>query len=158
KPWYKIRYLDFAEAGDVKIIWELSRHQQLVTLAKAYVLTKNQRYAEEILSQWYGWIDQNPYPMGVNWTSSLEVGFRALSWLWVKHLLAGSATVRQQFEVDLLQALALSGRHIARYLSTYFSPNTHLLGEGVGLFFLGVLCPELSDAGKWERLGWKIVL
>jgi Heparinase II/III-like protein/Heparinase II/III N-terminus len=158
KPWYKIRYLDFAEVGDVKIIWELSRHQQLVTLAKAYVLTKDERFAKEILSQWYDWNDQNPYPIGVNWASSLEVAFRAVSWLWVKHLLAGSTVITQQFEDDLSLALALSGRHVARYLSTYFSPNTHLLGEGVGLFFLGVHCPELSDAPKWQRLGWKIVL
>src|SRR6516162_541984 len=33
---YKIPYLDFASVGDVKIIWELNRHQHLVTLAKAY--------------------------------------------------------------------------------------------------------------------------
>ncbi|HZP17160.1 MAG TPA: hypothetical protein VFB00_04290, partial [Terriglobales bacterium] len=35
KPWYKIRFLDFEHVGDHKIIWELNRHQHLVTLAKA---------------------------------------------------------------------------------------------------------------------------
>jgi len=34
KAFYKIRYLDCAEAGDIKIIWELNRHQHFVTLAK----------------------------------------------------------------------------------------------------------------------------
>jgi hypothetical protein len=41
KPWFKIRYLDFEEVGDSKIIWELSRHQQLTTLAKAYLFTED---------------------------------------------------------------------------------------------------------------------
>ena len=156
KPWYQIRYLDFAEVGDVKVTWELNRHQHLVTLAKAYVIRKDERFLRELTAQWYDWKEQNPYPIGVNWASSLEVAFRALSWLWIKHLLAGSLSA--QFEKDLTKALAISGRHIERYLSTFFSPNTHLLGEGVGLFFLGVLCPELSSAERWRRLGWKIVL
>jgi uncharacterized heparinase superfamily protein len=156
KPWYRIRYLDFEEVGDAKVTWELNRHQHLVTLAKAYAISREERFAKELRAQFYHWSEQNPYPIGVNWASSLEVAFRALSWLWVKHLLAGAAM--PEFVADLRQALALSGRHIARYLSTYFSPNTHLLGEGVALFFLGVLCPELSSAGNWQRLGWKTVL
>jgi hypothetical protein len=128
----------------------------LVTLAKAYAVSGEERFKKELMAQFYDWTEQNPYPIGVNWASSLEVAFRALSWLWVKHLLAGSAS--PQFSTDLRQALALSGRHIEKYLSIYFSPNTHLLGEGVALFFLGVLCPELSSARRWQRLGWKIVL
>jgi hypothetical protein len=36
---------------------------------------------------------------------------------------------------NLLPALAFHGRYIERYLSTYFSPNTHLLGEAVALLF-----------------------
>jgi uncharacterized heparinase superfamily protein len=156
KPWYSIRYLDFDEVGDAKVTWELNRHQHLVTLAKAYAVSSEERFAKELIAQFYDWTEQNPYPIGVNWASSLEVAFRTLAWLWVKHLLAGAAM--PQFADDLRQVLALSGRHIERYLSTYFSPNTHLLGEGVALFFLGVLCPELSSARKWQRLGWRIVL
>lgn len=43
---YKIRYLSFEESGDSKITWELNRHQHLVTLAKAYRLTGDRRYAD----------------------------------------------------------------------------------------------------------------
>ena len=52
----------------------------------------------------------------------------------------------------------MNARHIERHLSTYFSPNTHLLGEAVALFFVGTLCPELHDAKKWAQRGWQIVL
>ena len=95
--------------------------------------------------------------MGINWASSLEVSFRCLSWLWTYHLLQGSPEI-PDFREEWLHSLALHGRHIERYLSTYFSPNTHLLGEGVGLLFLGVLCPELAASERWKALGWEIVL
>lgn len=158
KPWFKIPYLDFDEVGDVKVTWELNRHQHLVVLAKAYRITEEDRFATELLRQWYSWKAENPYPIGVNWASSLEVAFRSLSWLWVDSLLAGTPAVPPQFRRDLLDMLALSGRHLERYLSTYFSPNTHLIGEGAALFFIGTLCPELKPAGKWQRRGWEIVV
>ena len=35
KPWHEIPFLDFDRIGDHKVIWELNRHQHLVTLAQA---------------------------------------------------------------------------------------------------------------------------
>jgi hypothetical protein len=157
KLFYKMRYLNFDEVGDSKITWELNRHQHFVTLAKAYRLTGNARFIDEILRQWRQWRANNPYPVGINWASSLEVSFRGLSWLWTYHLLAGAEGL-PDFREEWLRSLAVHGRHIERYLSTYFSPNTHLLGEGVGLFFLGVLCPKLASAQRWKALGWKIII
>ena len=144
KPWHEIPFLDFDQVGDHKIIWELNRHQHLVILAQA-------GYGDEVRRQWTHWQAENPYPIGINWASSLEVAFRALSWLWVRHLL-------RDFHPELLPAVHLHGWHIERYLSTYFSPNTHLLGEGVALFAIGVMCPQLADAQRWLTRGWRIVL
>ena len=53
--------------------------------------------------------------------------------------------------------LSLSGCHIEKYLSTYFSPNTHLLGEALALFFLGALF-RLPSGRRWRELGWDILL
>ena len=61
------------------------------------------------------------------------------------------------FRQSWLRSLAISGRHIETYLSTYFSPNTHLLGEAVALFFIGTLCPEIPSSRRWQQRGWKIV-
>jgi Heparinase II/III-like protein/Heparinase II/III N-terminus len=157
KAFHRVRYLSYSQCGDSKVIWELNRHQHLVTLAKAYRLTHDVRYADEILRQWRHWQAENPYPKGINWSSSLEVAMRSLSWLWTLYLLRGAPGI-YDFRSEWLRGLALHGRHIERYLSTYFSPNTHLLGEGVGLFFLGILCPELDAAKCWKSLGWRIIL
>jgi len=158
KPWFKINYFNFDEVGDPKIIWELNRHQHFVVLAKAYRLTGDRRFADELFAQWYSWQEHNPYPIGINWASSLEVAFRSLSWLWVNALLRWTDAVPAGFSSDLYGALVTAAGHINRYLSTYTSPNTHLLGEGVGLFFIGTLCPEVVDAKKWQQAGWQIIL
>src|SRR5579862_3034510 len=157
KPWFKVHYLDFAEVGDSKVTWELNRHQHLVTLAKAFRLTGEVKYSTELFRQWKHWHRENPYPIGVNWASSLEVAFRSLSWLWVYFLMAGSEVVPGEFHSELYRSLAVSGRHVEKYLSTYFSPNTHLIGEGAALFFIGTLCPELQRAAQWQALGWTIL-
>jgi len=157
KPWYRLKYLDFSEVGDSKVTWELNRHQHLVTLAKAFRMTSKHKYAEELFRQWHHWHAENPYPIGINWASSLEVGFRCISWLWIYFLLSDSPVLPSGFRADWLRSLAISGRHIERYLSTYFSPNTHLLGEAVALFFMGTLCPEIPDSSHWQQKGWKII-
>ena len=157
-PWFRVPYLDFDQVGDHKIVWELSRHQHLLTLAKAYLLTSDTRYATELFGQWYHWHQHNPYPIGINWASSLEVAFRSLSWLWIWHLLKGSSAMPARFPFDLRKALMQNGHHIERYLSTYFAPNTHLLGEAVALFFIGTLAPECAAVRRWQQLGWQIIL
>lgn len=156
-PWFKIPFLDFATVGDHKITWELNRHQHLVTLAKAQLLSGDEKYARELMAQWRSWIKANPYPLGINWASSLEVAFRSLSWIWVDKLLAEVAECAE-FRAELAPALAFHGSYIERYLSTYFSPNTHLLGEAVALFFLGTLYPQMPRAARWKESGWQIVL
>jgi hypothetical protein len=144
EPWHKIPFLDFDLLGDHKIIWELNRHQHLVTLAQA-------GFRDEVIAQWTHWQAENPYPIGINWASALEAGFRALSWLWVRSLMG-------DFHPDLISALHLHGWHIEHFLSTYFSPNTHLLGEGVALFAIGSACPQIAEAARWQKRGWQIIL
>ena len=158
-PWFKIPFLDFAVVGDHKVTWELNRHQHLVTLAKAGLLSgnNNDKYVRELVAQWRSWVRANPYPLGINWASALEVAFRSLSWIWVDQLLAGAAAYAE-LRSEIAPALAFHGRYIERYLSTYFSPNTHLLGEAVALFFLGTLYPQMPGAARWKESGWRIVL
>jgi Heparinase II/III-like protein/Heparinase II/III N-terminus len=157
KPWFKVKYLDFEEVGDSKITWELNRHQHFVTLAKAYCLTGDDKFAREIFSQWTNWHKENPYPIGINWASSLEVGYRSLSWIWTFFLLHDSPLFTPEMRRQWQAALSLNGRYIETYLSTYFSPNTHLLGEALALFFLGTLFPGLRRAARWQRRGWEIL-
>src|SRR6185312_7450121 len=82
----RIPYLNFEKCGDHKVIWELNRHQHLVTLTQAYLLSSEEKFLDEVSRQLAGWMRQNPFLRGINWASALEVAFRALSWMWIEHL------------------------------------------------------------------------
>ena len=147
----RIPYLDPARAGDHKIIWELNRHQHLVLLAQAYLLTGQAEFSNEIEQQLESWFQANPFQRGINWTSALEVAFRALSWMWVDHLAGGR--MRAPSRRRLREGLYRHGLHLDANLSVYFSPNTHLLGEAVALHALGLMFQQAA----WERRGAQVV-
>jgi uncharacterized heparinase superfamily protein len=156
--WSKLPTLDPLGGGDPKVVWELNRHAHFVTLGQAYWLTDDNRFAAAFVDQVSAWIDANPAGMGVNWASSLEVAFRSIAWVWGLSLLADSGEVTPDFFARMLKSLIQHGRHIERYLSYYFSPNTHLTGEALGLFYLGLALPELDRAEGWRNLGLQILL
>ena len=146
-----IPYLDFSKAGDHKVIWEINRHQHLVLLAQAWLITNQAAYLDELQAELKSWFAQNPFLRGINYSSALEVAFRALSWLWLDHL-AGAA-LHPEIRKQLVNNLFQHGHFLQANLSTYFSPNTHLLGEGVALHALGLKFPSTG----WEKLGNEIL-
>ena len=156
--WSRLNYLDAGVIGDKKIVWELNRHQYFTTLGQAYWLTGNERYAQSFVAHLVSWMDQNPPKLGINWASSLEVGFRSISWLWAFHFFKDSTALPPGVFLRALKFLYLHARHLETYLSTYFSPNTHLTGEALALFYLGTLLPEFRAAPRWRETGRRILL
>jgi heparinase II/III-like protein len=156
--WSTIDYLNADAVGDKKLTWELNRCGHFVTFGQAYLMTGDERYAQAFVRQAVCWIESNPPKLGINWASSLEVAYRAISWLWALHFFAQSPNVTPEFVLRFLKTLAAHGRHIETYLSEYFSPNTHLTGEALGLVYLGTALPELRCAERWRRTGIRILL
>jgi hypothetical protein len=143
---------------DPKVIWELNRHTHFVTLGQAYWLTSDERFVSAFIEQATAWMDANPPGIGINWMSSLEAAFRAIAWLWALQLCSGSTQLTADFTARMIKSLIAHGRHIESYLSYYFSPNTHLTGEALGLLYLGLALPELRRAGIWRETGLRILL
>ncbi|MCB1025489.1 MAG: alginate lyase family protein, partial [Acidobacteria bacterium] len=156
--WKLFDELDAKETGDKKIIWELNRHQYFFKLGIAYLHTGDERYAAVFVRHLHSWMEQNPPGMGINWASSLEVSFRAMSWIWAFHFFEGSQSFTPGVFKQALKYLFLHGMHIEQYLSTYYSPNTHLTGEALGLYYLGTQLPFFEHAARWKSLGQKLLL
>lgn len=154
----RIPCLDFEAVGDSKNVWEINRHQHLIVLCLAYLFTGEDRFAEECLRQWEHWLLENPYLRGINWASSLEVAFRSWSWLWVLYLLLGSRALTGERLGQLTLGFSRNAEFVAKNLSTYFAPNTHLIGEGFSLFVVGLLLPELERAAIWREQGRQILI
>lgn len=155
--WKDFDDLDTSETGNKKIIWELNRHQHFFTLGVAYALTRDERYGEAFAAQLDSWMEKNPPAIGVNWSSSLEVAFRAMSWIWAFHLFRDSDAFTPELFRRALKFLYLHGRHIEQYLSKYYSPNTHLTGEALALYYLGTQLSIFSRSERWRRLGEDIL-
>jgi len=156
--WSRLNYLNADLFGDKKITWELNRHQYFITLGQAYWLTGDERYAKTFVEHVNSWMDQNPPKLGVNWASSLEVAFRSIAWIWALHFFKGSDALTPETFSKLCKFLYLNARHLETFLSTYFSPNTHLTGEALGLFYIGALMPEFKESARWRNNGLEILL
>jgi len=143
---------------DSKIVHELNRHQHLPRLAKAYHWTGNERYAGEAVAQLCGWIEQNPPGFGINWQSSLEIGIRAISWLWTLFLLLPSPHLDDAAAQRIGDSLFAQLEHVHRYTSEFSSPNTHLIGEAAALFIAGIVFRDRRRSAAWMRQGAAILV
>lgn len=155
--WKEFDEIPASETGDKKIIWELNRHQHFFTLGVAYWLTGDERYARAFARHIESWIAQNPPGRGINWASSLEVSFRAMSWLWAFHFFRNSDAFTPDLFIKALKVLYCHARHIENYLSVYYSPNTHLTGEALGLYYLGTQMRCFKRAASWRKTGENIL-
>ena len=129
-----IDYRDDEQVGDIKVLWELGRHQHLVSLAVAYAISGDEKYLRSVVDQIDGWTETNPFGIGIHWCSSLEVGLRLISWAVVHSLLVLAGHQRGLFGVvsdpdRLGLAIYQQAWFIRHYLSRYSSANNHLIGE-----------------------------
>lgn len=155
--WSRVDPLDASSVGDHKVVWELSRHQYLLVLCRAWLFTGEARYAEEAVLHLDAWMEANPPKVGMNWVSSLELAYRSIAWIWTLGLLEGRHPLPSATFFRALKHLWVSGLHVEAHLSTYFSPNTHLTGEALGLLYLGTFFPFLPDAARWRKVGWDVL-
>jgi hypothetical protein len=156
--WSRLDPLDSATGGDSKVVWELNRHQWLVDLGQAYRMTGDERYGHALAAYVTGWLESNPVGVGINWASSLEVALRLMAWCWALALFRRSPALTPELFARMSASVEDHAAHIERYLSTYFSPNTHLTGEALGLFYAGTVFPELSGARRWRERGARVLI
>jgi hypothetical protein len=156
--WSQIDPLAPSLVGDSKIVWELNRHQWTLRLAQAAALGGDERHAKAAVAAIDEWIAANPRGYGINWASSLEVALRLMSWTWVVMLLRHSRTLTGEVLTRVLASVHAHASHVEKYLSQYYSPNTHLTGEALGLFYAGIAFREFAEAGRWREKGAAILI
>ncbi len=152
-----INYRDFRVTGDAKVVWEPNRHHQLVVLGRAYRVSGNIHYAEEIVKQIESWLEQCPFGMGMNWRSPLELAIRLINWVWAFDLIRDSGVFTPEFESRLLHSVYLHLWEITRKYSYGSSANNHLVGEAAGVFIATSYFHGLQNAGKWRDNSYEIL-
>jgi hypothetical protein len=147
------------DGSDARVLWEVNRLAHLLTLARAYVVTGDEKYAAEIFAQLESWREQNPVGRGANWACAMEAALRAMNLLAVFELLRRSSGLNEETLPPFLQMLEQHGAHIRRNLEfSYLSTSNHYLSDVVGLLWLGIMLPELAAAGEWRAFGLRELL
>ncbi|MBN1579557.1 MAG: alginate lyase family protein [Anaerolineae bacterium] len=155
---------------DPEWLWSLARHNFWATLARAYALTGDEKYACEFVSQLKDFVASWPmaphmaeadshmaFP-GNAWRS-IEAGIRIYTvWLPVMVYFRRSPSWDDEGWVCFLNAL----HDHAEFLCPHYSNHTHasnwLTMESTSLFQLGVMFPEFRRASEWKQLGYRRVM
>ncbi|MCM8556109.1 alginate lyase family protein [Streptomyces sp. STCH 565 A] len=154
-PWgyaFDVPYRDEEAVGDIKQIWELSRHQYLTVLAAAYAVTGDERYAERVAEHLRSWWASNAPLRGVHWTSGIELGIRLLSWVWIRRLLDGWPGAAALFEGNpvALDQIWHHQRWLAAFPSRGSSANNHAVAEAAGQFAAACAFGWFPASARWR--------
>ncbi|NSC25102.1 heparinase [Streptomyces albus subsp. chlorinus] len=154
-PWgyaFDVPYRDEEAVGDIKQIWEPSRHQHLTRLAAAYAVTGNERYAERVAEHLRSWWAANPPLRGVHWISGIELGIRLLSWVWIRRLLDGWPGAAGLFEDNpvALHQIWHHQRWLAAFPSRGSSANNHVIAEAAGQSAAACAFDWFPSSARWR--------
>ena len=158
----KIDYRDAAVVGNIKYVWELNRHLEFPQLAQAYCVTGDQRFLDGLTEAWLTWLDDCPFPRGVNWNSSLELGIRLINWATAVCILDRCDSPLSECNPMLNEKVLVSvyehQSFIAKNLSRYSSANNHLIGEAAGLYVASATWTFWHESASWNEKSTNILI
>lgn len=147
---------DFHPAvGDIKNVWEASRFEWVITLAKAYAVTGNKRYLE-ILNRWLSdWTAKNSVNTGPNWKCGQEASIRLFNLLNTAFIL----NQHTQPSPALVELIGASLQRISKNIRYAMSQdNNHGTSELAGLYIGGLWLRQVAlkkypEAKKYAKKG-----
>ncbi len=149
-----------AEAGDIKVIWEISRFTWAPVFARAWRISGDARYLSALQFWIQDWWKRNPPNIGPNWMCGQETSIRMINALLALRL----AALEQDAGPGLVPFVEAHCRRID--LTTFYAvaqENNHATSEAAGLFVGGtwlVRCSE-GDARRhghrWAKKGRKLL-
>jgi len=148
---------DQINGEDIKWLWEPARFTWVYDLAKAWLITKDDRYPSFFWQKFTEYIQLNPVNSAPNWSSAQEAAMRIIAWLMAYQVFKASPATSADHTSQLVGAI---WQHAARIPPTLgyarSQNNNHLLSEALGLVIAGSLFSGTSPlARNWLNLGVK---
>ena len=146
----------FSDMGstDIKLIWEINRFAWAYALARAFVKTKEEKYARKFWFLFEDWIKENPPNCGVNWFCGQEISIRLFAVTFAVHTFKNcksTTTLRLKMWSAFLKA---TGTRINAHLDYGLSQaNNHGITECVGLITTSILMAGGTESNKWYQRG-----
>jgi hypothetical protein len=156
KHWCDIGFFE-GSAGDVKFIWEPSRFAWVYTLARAWAITKDQKYPQKFWQLIESWLDANQPNIGVNYTCGQECAIRLMAMCFGLFAFASSKSSTESGIEKLLIAIAIHADRIEKNIKFAISTRTnHSITEAAGIYTAGILFKFLKNSDRWHKLGKQI--
>jgi hypothetical protein len=149
--------LSLKKNKDIKFIWELNRHQHLYYLGKAFILTKDRRYADEIIAEITNWIENVRPGKSVNWLSALEISIRVFSWIWALNFIDWQNSADRKTVNRIEKSIFEQTEFVEKHLQIREFSNNHLIGEVACLTVVGIMFPHFATSGSWLKKGLTIL-
>lgn len=131
--------------NDIKLTWELSKHLHLQDLAKAYLVERDNKIAQEFVQEIDSWLKANPLGQGVNWTQGLIAAHRVISWVISWEVFSQSPIINLKFREKIIQSLYEHTIFVEETYEIGTRSSNHLLGELCAVIFVSIALPELKD-------------
>jgi len=138
--------------SDIKYPWELSRCYHLLWLGEAFIITGDEKYADEVVFELNDWIENNSFMYTVNWTCAMEVAIRAANWMYALLFIKKSEHFSDEFASKVYSSLYQHGFFIYNNLErTIPYSNNHYYSDIIGLLYLGQLFKHTKTGMKWFK-------
>ena len=146
--------------GDARVVWEPSRLQQLVWLAR-YAQDSDEPVSggaiDMVRAQLVSWVQENPPWTGVHYVSAMECGLRFIAVCHALDMLRAHYVFGDPVWESLAVILTSHPPFIAKRISKYSSSGNHTVAEVAALVYAGILFPELQGADAWFEEGLNIL-
>jgi hypothetical protein len=146
--------------GDVRMAWEPSRLQQLVTLAhlaRRRTAHERARAVAMLEAQLLSWVRSNPPLTGIHYISAMECALRIIAVCHAVDLARDILQSPRRTWPAVVELVAGHAGMIARRLSRHSSLGNHTIAEAVGLVYAGALFPEMENADRWLATGTAVL-
>ena len=155
--WYKKIKFGHIPGADIKVPWELSRFNHLVTLGQAYLITNDEKYTSEFIYQITDWVENNSPQFSVNWACAMDAAIRACNWIIGFSYFTRSPLISKKFFFMFVKNIFVCGKHIRDNLEKgIFEVGTnHYLSDIVGLLYIGLLFIKTKRGRKWFNFAFK---
>lgn len=129
--------------GSAKHVWEVNRMQFMLHIAMLYENSGNGKYLDLFRYHLTSWKNENPYMVGVNWYSNIEVNLRLICWYFCWQVLdvdgvcadIAKEPTFKEFVRDVWRPLIYEhAEYSYNHPSLCSSANNHLISEYAGLF------------------------
>ena len=154
--WIEAKYKEEGLA-DVKYVLEVNKLNDVVVLANAYYISKDEKYIHAIEQYLSGWEDCVPLEKSVANRIVMDLGFRVINLIHVSLLCCDSTRFRSSVHPKLMGILKHHVAHLWKYLSSRWyksgNDNNHNIGEIVGLYVGQIWLREFGIEVYLDKIG-----